>query len=167
VGRREGRLYVRNRGERGSSRGVRPEDCSCRLPSRAQVPLLERKRSEYTPGCCGIRDFQNPETASSDVPLFGSTVSPCSSEKRFVACSRWAVVMGTNGRAGSGETRARGDGDWCLVQGWPRRATTPPMCLVFESAAGVSSRWDRRRQERRVPCEWPEARSSNRTAEVS
>lgn len=86
--------------------------------------------------------------------------------KKIRRLQQRAVVTGTNGRAGSGETRAREHGDWCLVQGWLRRATTPPMCPVRIGCRCVEQ-MGQRRQIRRVPCEWPEARSSNRTAEVS
>ena len=102
-----------------------------RSSSRARVPLPEGKRSECThAGLLRYQGFSKSRDRFIKCAPFREHCLSLQQRKKIRRLQQVAVVMGANGRAGSGETRARGDGDWCLVQGWPRRATTPPMCPV-------------------------------------
>ena len=160
---REERLYVRNRGERGSSRGVAEDRTS--FVSRGSAAANEVNR--YQARVAAVSEiFKIPRPLHQSVPLFGSNCLLLQ-QKRFVAHSRrlrgrdqWSV--------GAWQDTRPGDGDWRVV---PRLAvschhTADVSCsnrLPLPRAAGTGEGKKRRRLLR----EWPGARSSNRKAEVT
>jgi hypothetical protein len=101
----------------------------------SQAVCLERerrrKRSEYgpSPGLLQYQRFSKPRDRYIRVCPFSEATGSCCSRKDSSPTAD-GCVAGTNGRAGSGKTRAGGMGIGVLFQGWLCRATTPPICPV-------------------------------------
>ncbi len=151
-------MYVRNRGVRGSKRGV-PNN---RRPLfRGRVPGLLLKlfgsaNQVNQAGAAGIKDFSQSRPLHQSAPLIGgNTASPGCRKDPLPAVE--GCVTGTNGRAGSERQAPR---EWGLAF-WSRLAVlchhtaemASPNGLPLRQAAGAGEG-----KKRRLLCEWPRSR---------